>query len=237
MGIIRGILVSLAFFFTSASVAQEPATVVPAPKQIPQEVQYLEMANKLVSFGRQTKSALALVQAVQIYRQLNVVDDSSNDESSPFSETQILSDATQYADGNKNLLTLIDEIKKSTRGGTDSKYGKLGGPFAPPLRIFRSVDAGKTSEHRVSVTMNQYVQVTVDGQGENFRRKDSNGNILSSDLRLMVYDVKGHTIAQDQSVGSNCSVSFIARDSSNLLIEVKNVGRLRDDFVLFIYRK
>lgn len=235
---VRLLLFSISILLATASVAQESPLVVSAPKQIPQEAQLLNMAGKLVSYGRQTKSAMPLIQAVQIYRQLNVVDDTLNEASSPFSEDQILADATKFADGNKNLLALIKDTEKNTRGAiSDPKYGKLGGPFERPLRFFRSIKAGNTIGHHVPITINQYVQVTVDGQGENFRRKNIDGDILASDLRLKVYDGKGRTIAQDLSKGSNCSVSFIASSSSIMLIQIENVGKVSDDYVLFVYRQ
>ena len=44
-------------------------------KVVPQELQQLELANKLIQYGRQAKSALPLIQAVQIYRDMKVVDE------------------------------------------------------------------------------------------------------------------------------------------------------------------
>ncbi len=228
------LLFGISFFLSTASVAQESSNVVLAPKQIPQEAQLLAMAGKLVSYGHQTKSAMPLIQAIQIYRQLDVVDDASNDTTSPFSETQILADATKYADGNRNLLALIKETANTTRA---TKNSRVGGPHEPPLRIFRFVAPNETREHKVSISADQFIQVLVDGQGEGIREKDKEGNVLASDLRLTVLDGQGRTLAIDNSMGENCSVSFIARTSSTMTVEVKNVGKLSDRYVLYVYRQ
>ena len=223
-----------------SSIAQDTKGIVTIPKEIPQAAQYLKMASDLVSYGRSTKSALPLIQAVQIYRQLNVVDEesSADNTTSPFSETTILSDATKYADGNKNLLALIKDISNTTRGGlVHPQFGKLGGPFEPPLRFFRTISPDEIFEHKVRMISEQFIQVVLDGQGEGIREKDSKGNILASDLQLTVFDNKGRILAQDQSKGVNCSVSFLARYSSTMTIEVKNNGNLSDNYVLYVYRQ
>lgn len=196
-------------------------------KGVPMEIQSLEMAGRLVSYGYQTKSALPLIQAVQIFQRMNVVDvaDSTNLDNR-FSETRLLSDATKFADGNKNLLSLINDVCKSTRSA-----GGLG-----PLRYYGRLEPGETRYCSTYVTSGKFVQIVVDGQGEGNRTKDAKGEIYSADLQLTVYDGKMRTIAKDHSSGVNCVACFYANDTSNLSIEIKNIGQLPEEYVFYIYK-
>ena len=225
---IRFILLSLVLFATTSLSAQESDAKFSVPKQIPQETQQLELACKLVSYGRETKTALPLIQAVQIFKQLNVVEDEENasQATSPFSEAQLLADATKFADGNKNLLALIKEAEKTTRGA---------GWHTGPAKYCSSIEADGTFVMNYWFIGGKVAQIVLDGQGEGVTSYDSKGNPLRSDLRLTVYDQKGNVVATDQTRGENCSVFFIPPSSAQLTIEIKNVGNRSDDYVLFIY--
>ena len=193
----------------------------------PQEIQLLELAGKLVTYGQNSKSALSLIQAVQIYRQLNVVDDNKDVSVASQSsyEGQLLDEAKKYANGNRALLEVIKDAEKVTRSGAASG----------PIRYISSVGPDEAKVHHFFAEGGKFISVLLDGQGEGIREKDDDGNMLVSDLRLKVLDKNGHTLATDHSVGENCSVCFISRSSSTLTIEIKNVGKLRDDYVLYIY--
>lgn len=193
----------------------------------PQEVELLELAGKLVRYGQESKSALPLIQAVQIYRQLNVVEengDASMKSTSTY-EAKLLNEATKYASGNKAMLELIKDAGKATRAGANPG----------PIRQFSSIGPNEVKERKFYAEEGKYISVLLDGQGEGIRQKDKDGNVLVSDLRLTVLDRNGHTLATDQSVGENCSVGFISRSSSMKTIEIKNVGKLSDDYILYIY--
>lgn len=224
----RFFLLNLVLIATTSLSAQESETTFTVPKQIPQETQQLDLACKLVSYGRQTKTALPLIQAVQIFKQLNVVENKENENqtTSPFSEVQLLADAVKFADGNKNLLALIKETEKTSRGA---------GWQTGPVKYCSSIEADGTYQLNYWFTGGQVAQIVLDGQGEGISSYDSKGNRLRSDLRLTVYDQKGNVVATDQTRGENCCVSFIPPSSSQLTIEIKNVGTRGDDYVLFIY--
>lgn len=224
---VRPLVLIISILLSTASLAQEASLAVSAPKQIPQEAQILEMAGRLVSYGYQTKSALPLIQAVQIFQRMNVVDaaDSTNLDNR-FSETRLLSDATKFADGNKNLLSLIKDVSKSTRSG-----GNHG-----PLRYYGRLEPGETRYYSISATSGQFIQIVVDGQGEGNSTKDANGEIYSADLQLTVYDGRMRTIAKDYSGGVNCVACFYTNNTSNLSTEIKNVGQLGEEYILYIYK-
>ena len=188
------------------------------------EIELLELAGKLVGYGQKTKSALPLIQAVQIFRQLNVVENVS-DTGNPSYEDKLLTEATKYASGNKAILELIKDAGKATRAGAQPE----------PIRYIASIGPEEVKERKFYANEGKFVTILLDGQGEGIREKDKDGNIWVSDLRLKVFDRNGHTLATDQSAGENCSVNFIPRTSSTLTVEIKNVGKLRDDYVLYIY--
>ena len=224
---IRNTLLGMMLLFTASSFAQESDVVFSTPKQIPQEAQLLEMASNLISYGRKSKSALSLIQAVQILKQLNVVDDSlsTNKEKSPFSEKNLLSEAARYADGNTSLTALIKDTEKTSRAGWQTG----------PIRHYATITPHGTEEIKYWFQGGNLAQIVIDGQGEGISTRDEEGNLLYSDLRLKVYDSRGRVVASDQTRGENCSVCFIPQKSCQLTIEVKNVGGLTDDYVLYIY--
>lgn len=197
-----------------------------ATKVVPQALQHIELAGKLVNYGRQTKSALPLIQAVQIFQKMGVVDESdSTGLSNPYSTDMLLADATKFADGNKNLLTLIKETGKSTRGGA----------IKDPTRFFRAIEPGEVINQHFYAEGGQYVQVIVDGQGEGLSIHDSNGNICMSDLKLTVFDKNSRVIASDNSMGVNCAVAFMS-NTSNMTIAVRNAGQLPDNCIIYVYK-
>lgn len=220
---LKQLFISVAMLFAVPAFAQEPQAPADVnTRDLSQEFQLLKMADDLVAYGRQTQSALPLIQAVQIFQKLNVADEADRP-ANPFSESQLLADATKFADGNKSLLALIKETEKATRVGA----------YNEPLRFFRVIESGETISQQLYVEGNQYVQVLVDGQGEGVFSKDKDGNITYSDLRLSVYDKKGEVVAADPKGGKNCVVTFISR-TPNLTIAVQNVGKLSDNCIIYV---
>jgi len=217
--------VSLLLLLAAMPAFSQQHDAVASTKEVSPALQQLEMASKLVRYGRDTKSALPLIQAVQIYRDMNIVDEANaKGSSNPYAEATLLADAEKFADGNKTLLNLIKETKMTTRAG-----------FGEPNRYFRVIEAGETIQQSLYAAGPHYLQVVVDGQGEGVFSEDSKGNKISSDLRLMVLDDAGRVIASDQSRGVNCAVAFMSR-TSNMTIVVRNVGQMADNCIIYVYR-
>ena len=119
---------SAALLVTTTVSAQQsqPAADVNV-KGTPVQAQQLELAGQLVKYGYQTKSALPLIQAVQIYKNLSMAAPTDKEDKQSqgvevatgltksdlvsFDEAQLISDATKYADGNKTLLALIKDAE------------------------------------------------------------------------------------------------------------------------------
>lgn len=215
-----------AMFFSIPTFAQQALSNIEGTKK-PQEIKMLELAGELVRYGQESKSALPMIQAVQIYRRLNVVEENEGASMTSTSsyESQLLAEAIKYASRNKALLELIKDAGKATRAGATPG----------PIRHISSIGPGEIKAYQFYAEEGKYTSVLLDGQGEGIREKGKDGNVLVSDLRLTVLDRNGHTLATDQSIGENCSVSFISRSSSTKTVEIKNVGKLSDNYVLYIY--
>ena len=130
---LKQLLFCAAMLFTTQVFAQQfgPAAIV-NDKDIPVEAQQTALAGQLIRYGYQTKSALPLIQAIQIYKSLNIKEATGREPKQSqgtekatsvaksdyvsFDEAKILSDATTFADGNKNILALIKDTEKTTRG-------------------------------------------------------------------------------------------------------------------------
>lgn len=164
-------------------------------------------------------SALPLIQAVQIYQELNI--QAATDGLTPTSqkdgeasataakaerpsvtEEQLLADATVYADGDKNLLALIKDCKGATRGA-------VGGP------IFRNdcVKGNTTDIWRFSFRGGETAYVVVSGDGD-------------TDLDLYIYDENGNLITYDSDYTDQCVCSFTPRWTGKFTIKIKNRGSI-----------
>lgn len=195
-------------------------------KATSETVQQLQLANQLVKFGYQSKSALPLIQAVQIYKRLNVTDEArekttvsegSASESLTktqvvsFDETKILADATKFAAGNKNLLALIDDAKKSTRS-----------PIQGTIRTSDCVNAHSVDVYRITCRGGETTTIYVSGDGD-------------TDLDLYVYDSNGNLIAYDDDGLDECLVRFVAYRNHTFTVRVRNRGSVYNCYTLVAY--
>lgn len=222
---LKQLLFGVAMLFTVSSFAQQsqPAADVDG-KSVPPQAKQLELAGQLVKYGYQTKSALPLIQAVQIYKSLNVSDasDAQSKETEgtevatgltksdivSFDEAKLLADATTFADGNKNLLALIKDTEKTTRGAVPG-----------PKRIYDRVEGNTTDIWRFTFRGGETAIVGVSGDGD-------------TDLDLYVYDENGNFITSDTDYGDNCLVTFTPRWTGTFIIKIKNLGRVYNRYLL-----
>ena len=227
---VRRFLLSIATLLSTICMAQQSAKSCMEYKQIPQGAQLLELASKLVAYGRESKSALPLIQAVQIFRQLNLVDGDSASthlSDSPYNETSILKDAKTFADGNKIVLSLIQDTQKASRLGA----------WSAPRRYLASIGAREMKERKLRFKGGEFVRLVLDGQAKGVTSVDEEGKIIAPQLLLTVYDHNRQKLAEDKSKGTNCVVTFIPRVSENATIEVKNLGEIGANYVLYIYQE
>ena len=220
----RMILGAVMFMAASVTYAQQPAADA-NEKGMPQQAELFSMAGQLVKYGHQTKSALPLIQALQIYKSLNVT--TASDEGTKvtegmenasvsqsktdvvgFNEEQILADATKYAEGNKSLLALIADAKKTTRGA-----------YPGPVRRESRVDAQTTDIWTIKFRGGEDAYVVVSGDGD-------------TDLDLYIYDENGNLIDSDTDSSDDCVCSFHPRWTGNFRIKIKNLGHVYNRYIL-----
>lgn len=212
-------------FSVSVYAQQNQPAAEASPKSTSPEAQQLGLADQLVQYGYQTKSALPLIQAVQIYKSLNVQPATDNlkkesegtvsvsgniqkTEVVSFDVPQILADATKFAEGDKNLLALIRDAEKATQG-------RVGGSF------YRTdcVRGNDTDVWRITFRGGESARVSVCGDGD-------------TDLDLYIYDENGNFITSDTDGLDYCVCTFNPRWTGTFYIKIKNWGRITNCYTL-----
>ena len=218
-----------AFMLVSVSAfAQEqnqPAAEVDS-KATSEIAEQISLANQLVKYGYQTKSALPLIQAIQIYKKFNVTEEAREKTTEggtaasesltktqivSFDETKILDDATKFAAGNKNLLALISDAKKASRG-----------PIQGTVRHNDCVNAGATDQYKLRCEGGTSTTIIVSGDGD-------------TDLDLYVYDSYGNLVAYDDDGLDDCIVRFTPRYNHTFTVRIKNRGRVYNCYTLLAF--
>ena len=221
---LKSLFLSVSLLFSVAVFAQQSAATT-QPKEKSETAEMLSVAGKLVKYGYQTKTAMPLIQAVEIYNRLGVsaettaktkesVSDAISDvpaQDKPtavsFDQPQLLADATKYADGDKNLLSLI-----KAAGGT---RGRVPGP----VRHTDKVNAGATDTYSITFRGGELAMIIVSGDGD-------------TDLDLSVYDENGNLITSDTDGSDDCVVSFTPKWTGVFKVKIKNYGRVYNRYVL-----
>ena len=219
------------FFAAIASVlcltvsAQEKTPAAIPSKGNSETAELLAMAGQLVKYGYDTKTALPLIQAVEIYNRLGATsqDLSKTDEagqsvkiaddtktaSMGHTQQQLLADATTFAEGDKNLLALIQDA-----GNT---RGRVNGPLMHTDRV----KAGYTDVYRYTFRGGEEALILVSGDGD-------------TDLDLYVYDENDNLIDYDTDRTDTCAASFTPRWTGEFKIKIKNLGNVYNEYLLLI---
>lgn len=221
---LKQFLLAAALLFSGVAVAQNPAATTDS-KERSETADMLNVAGKLVKYGYQTKTAMPLIQAVEIYNRLGVSNEAeakaktsesdaiagaaTQEKATPvsFDPAKLLADATTYADGDKNLLALI-KAAGETRG-------RVGGP----TRHEDAVNARSTDVYNIRFRGGETALVIVSGDGD-------------TDLDLYVYDENGNFITSDTDSSDDCVVTFNPRWTGNFTIKIKNYGSVYNRYVL-----
>lgn len=216
-------LVALASVFAAS--AQAPEAKEALEGQASEGVAALRLAAELVKYGNATQSALPLINALEIISENTPVALDADKEGDAADTSaaegkkgnvsinfdEVLAAAKKYADGDANLLALIDNVEKSN----GAHRGAVGGP----KYTVTSVNANSTDRFNVSFYANQRAEVGVSGDGD-------------TDLDLYVYDNNGNLIGSDTDYTDDCYVSWTPRWTGNFVIKVVNRGRVYNRYVL-----
>lgn len=222
----KKLFIAVALMLTATAYAQEPAAVATDSKDYSETTDMLATAGKLVKYGYQTKTAMPLIQAIEIYNRLGVTNETEAKEKTSesdavaestapktngvsFDVAQLRTDATKFADGDKNLLALIKATESATRGregGATTHYDR--------------VNAHSTDTYRIRFVGGRTARIAVIGDGD-------------TDLDLYVYDNNGNFIASDEDYSDNCVVSFTPRWTGTFIVKIKNRGSVYNNYVLY----
>lgn len=221
---LKHLFLAASLLLTAVAYAQEPAAVSDA-KGRSETAEMLSVAGKLVKYGYQTKTAMPLIQAVEIYNRLGVTNETEaktkttesdaiveaptteKATSVSFDPAKLLADATKFADEDKNLLALI-KAAGNTRGRVPG-----------PIRHYDTVKANTTDQYTMRFRGGESALVMVSGDGD-------------TDLDLYVYDENGNLIDFDTDSTDDCICTFSPRWTGSFVIKIKNLGRVYNDYVL-----
>lgn len=223
----KKIFLSLALI--SASISGIAQTVEDKPEvagETSESLAAVKLANQILRYGYENKSTLALLDALQIFSEnptqaLNTtkegetVDETKNDGKKTkmsFDYDSVLADAKAFADGDPNLLALIDNIDAEAKG---SQRGNINGPS----RHYDTVNGNCVDTYNISFVANQLAEILVSGDGD-------------TDLDLYVYDSNGNAIAQDTDYSDDCLVRWVPAWTGRYIVKVVNRGPVYNRYVL-----
>lgn len=186
----------------------------------------VRLANDLLRYGYANKSTLALIDALQIFsenptqplnttREGSEVDESKTDGKKAnvsFDYDTVLADAKKFADGDENLLALIDNIDAEAKG---AQRGAVNGPS----RHYDAVNGNSTDTYQISFIANVLAEILVSGDGD-------------TDLDLYVYDSNGNLIAYDESYSDDCYVRWVPAWTGKFFVKIVNRGPVYNNYVI-----
>ncbi len=186
----------------------------------------VRLANDLLRYGYANKSTLALIDALQIFsenptqplnttREGSEVDESKTDGKKAnvsFDYDTVLADAKKFADGDENLLALIDNIDAEAKG---AQRGAVNGPS----RHYDAVNGNSTDTYQISFIANVLAEILVSGDGD-------------TDLDLYVYDSNGNLIAYDESYSDDCYVRWVPAWTGKFFVRIVNRGPVYNNYVI-----
>lgn len=186
----------------------------------------VKLANQVLRYGYENKSTLALLDALQIFsenptqafkasKEGEAVDESKTDGKKAkvsFDYESVLADAKAFADGDPNLLALIDNIDAEAKG---AQRGNINGPS----RDYSAVNGKSYINYTASFVANELAEVLVSGDGD-------------TDLDLYVYDSNGNLIASDTDYSDDCYVRWIPAWTGRYTIRIVNRGPVYNRFVI-----
>lgn len=186
----------------------------------------VKLANQILRYGYENKSTLALLDALQIFsenptqafnatKQGENVDETKTEGKKAnvsFDYESVLADAKKFADGDPNLLTLIDNIDAEAKG---AQRGNINGPS----RDYAAVNGNSYIDYTASFVANQLAEVLVSGDGD-------------TDLDLYVYDSNGNPIASDTDYSDDCYVRWVPAWTGRYTIRIVNRGPVYNRFVI-----
>ncbi len=215
-------MVAVAFSSMAQKVEEKPEV----KGETSESLAAVKLANQILRYGYENKSTLALLDALQIfsenptqafkaYKEGEAVDENKTDGKKAkvsFDYESVLADAKAFADGDPNLLALIDNIDAEAKG---AQRGNINGPS----RDYSAVNGNSYIDYTASFVANELAEVLVSGDGD-------------TDLDLYVYDSNGNPIASDTDYSDDCYVRWVPAWTGRYTIRIVNRGPVYNRFVI-----
>ena len=216
-------LAVIATFF--AATAQDVPDKEPLQGEMSPEMSALKLATDLVKYGYAEETALPLIDALQIilYNPTQPLGTQPNDSTANSDLTakapavsldfnKILEDAKKFAEGNEQLLALIDQVE------LESETSSRGAVNGPKRGVF-TLGGNRYTDFDVSFVKGYVAEVFVSGDGD-------------TDLDLYVYDSNGNPIASDTDYTDDCYVNWVPKWTGRYTIRVVNRGPIPNNFII-----
>lgn len=208
------------------SFAQEVEAKEELKGEVSESLASVRLANDLLRYGYTNKSTLALIDALQIFsenptqplkteRQGDAVDTSKTEGKKAkvaFDYETVLADAKNFADGDQNLLAVIENIDAEAKG---AQRGAVNGPS----RHYDSVNGNSTDTYNISFIANSLAEIVVSGDGD-------------TDLDLYVYDSNGNLIVKDNDYTDDCYVRWYPKWTGRFIVKIVNRGPVYNRYVI-----
>ena len=209
-----------------SSFAQKVEAKAEMKGQASESLASVRLANELVRYGYTNKSALSLIDALQIFsenptqelkaeRQGATVDETRKEGKKAqvaFDYETVLADAKKLAEGDNNLLAIIANIDAEAKA---AHRGAVNGP----TRHYDSVNGYGTDTYTIRFVANRLAEIVVSGDGD-------------TDLDLYVYDSNGNLIARDRDYTDDCYVSWYPKWTGRYTIKIVNRGAVYNRYAI-----
>lgn len=177
-----------------------------------EEARCMSLAHQLVRYGIQHESSLSIIQAIDLYQSYGIhaakgpapVDNNANAISSEYSldMDSLCKYAALFADGDENLIALLDSYK----------VGNTRGPKNGPSVFYgKKLEAYESATWTFNLNADEPVYIYVGGDG-------------GTDLDVYAYDSDHNLVEKDTNFGDDCLIIFTPKTSDVFSIVVKNEG-------------
>ena len=205
--------------------AQEIEDKEPLAVEGSEQISSLRLAADLVKYGYAQKSALPLIDALQIIAENQAQPgDSQKEEESvevdlggkqgnvTLNIPEIAKAAAEFSDGDVTLLALLTQVQNEAAAPSRGAVG--GAKYNVDV-----VKANGTDTYNISFVAGRLAEVAVSGDGD-------------TDLDLYVYDSNGNLIEKDADYTDDCYVSWVPKWTGRFKIKIVNRGRVANRYVL-----
>lgn len=188
------------------------------------DLEAIQIARQLAKYGYDNQSAAALIGAAEILVQIStqplnanpVIEDGSvsevKNDSLEITPENLIADARQLAARDSTMLAWATQVEGALRSRT---RGAVGGPKWD----IEIVNAYASNYYYLTFHAGQLAQVYVSGDGD-------------TDLDLYIYDQNGYLVAFDEHWSDECFVQWVPQRTQTYTIEVKNWGRVWNQYYL-----